>query len=52
MLQVAGFRASNGDGLANSPRAMSKIVPPMSNVKTKDLKSRGKTKISFFHHAS
>jgi Sulfatase-modifying factor enzyme 1 len=41
-LQVAGFVTSNGGGLANSPRAMSKIMPPMSNVKTRAIRKSRK----------
>src|SRR5262245_22036975 len=51
-LQVAGFVTSNGGGLANSPRAMSKIMPPMSNVKTRAIRKSRKNSFTgrgFYH---
>jgi SOS response associated peptidase (SRAP) len=41
--------ASNGDGLANSPRAMSKIIPPSRSVRTEgDQKVVEKQRFHFF----
>ena len=47
-LQFAGFVTSNGGGLANSPRAMSKIMPPMSNVKTRAIRKSWRNKDFIF----